>query len=319
MRILIAYGSKRGGTEGLAEVIAETLSYADHDVIVRDARKVEDIDPFDAVIVGGALYAFRWHRHARRFVQRHVEELRRVPVWFFSSGPLDDSATQGDIAPTPQVRRLMQGVHARGHSTFGGRLAPDAGGFIARKMVEGGHGGDFRDFDQARAFARDVARTLETVPEARVPMTRRVDPRSATVRRFAGALALFAGLSATLGGLELMIWPQGPSWAEWLNPSLLAHTPFTDFLIPGLLLFLLPGLGNLVAAVLLLRRHRFGDAFAIVGGMLLAGWLAGELALVQMPALSHVVYATVALATIATAFWHWSLRRTALRRRPVAA
>ena len=141
MRILVAYGSKRGGTRELAQVIAETLSHTDHDIVFRDARAVEDIDPYDAVIVGGALYAFRWHRHARRFVQRHVEELRRVPVWMFSSGPLDDSATQGEIPPTPQVRRLMQEVHARGHATFGGRLAPETTGFIARKMVEGGHGG----------------------------------------------------------------------------------------------------------------------------------------------------------------------------------
>ena len=42
------------------------------------------------MIVGGALYAFRWHKDARRFVKRHADELAGRPTYFFSSGPLDD-------------------------------------------------------------------------------------------------------------------------------------------------------------------------------------------------------------------------------------
>jgi len=41
---------------------------------------------YDAVVVAGALYMNRWHRHARRFVRGHTPALRGRPVWLVSSG-----------------------------------------------------------------------------------------------------------------------------------------------------------------------------------------------------------------------------------------
>ena len=136
MKILVTYGSKLGGTEGLAVMIGDALRRSGFDVDVEPAARVASIGGYDAVIVGGALYAGRWHRDAVRFVKRHKRQLRERPVWLFSSGPLDDSAETGDIAPVPQVRKLMPLIAPEGHETFGGRLAPDAPGFIARSMAK---------------------------------------------------------------------------------------------------------------------------------------------------------------------------------------
>ena len=124
MRVLITFASSRGGTQGLAEMVAEDLREEGFDVDVLPPRRLKRLDGYDAVIVGGALYASRWHREARRFVKRHTAELRRRLVYFFSSGPLDDSATGGDIPPVKGVKALMERVGARGHVTFGGRLLP---------------------------------------------------------------------------------------------------------------------------------------------------------------------------------------------------
>jgi menaquinone-dependent protoporphyrinogen oxidase len=66
----------------------------------------------DAVIVAGALYANRWHRDARRFVRRQADSLRTLPVWLVSSGPLDYSAAQREIAPTKQLVRLSDPIGA---------------------------------------------------------------------------------------------------------------------------------------------------------------------------------------------------------------
>ncbi len=35
------------------------------------AHSVTDVESYDAVVVGGGLYAGRWHKDARRFVRRH--------------------------------------------------------------------------------------------------------------------------------------------------------------------------------------------------------------------------------------------------------
>lgn len=158
MRVLVTWGSKRGGTEGIARTIGETLRSEGYDVELLPARRASKASGFDAVIVGGALYAFLWHADARRFVSRRANELRRVPVWFFSSGPLDDSADRQEIAPVRQVKLLMERVGALGHVTFGGRLSPDAKG--VPEAMRRQHSGDFRNEARIRAWSQQIARAL---------------------------------------------------------------------------------------------------------------------------------------------------------------
>lgn len=159
MRALVTFGSERGGTRGLAEMVADGLVDEGFDVDFRLPGQVTSFDGYDAVIVGGALYAMRWHKDARRLVRRHAGELRHRTVYFFSSGPLDDSAAARDIPPVGQVRKLMDLTGARGHKTFGGRLEPDARGFIASRMAKD-HAGDWRDAGQVRRWAAEIAADL---------------------------------------------------------------------------------------------------------------------------------------------------------------
>jgi menaquinone-dependent protoporphyrinogen oxidase len=80
-RVLVAYGSKRGGTAEIAEAIAAAMRERGLEVDCRHAAEVSDVGAYDAVIAGGALYMFRWVREARRFVARHAHALRGRPVW----------------------------------------------------------------------------------------------------------------------------------------------------------------------------------------------------------------------------------------------
>jgi menaquinone-dependent protoporphyrinogen oxidase len=165
MKVLVTYGSKREGTAGLAEMLAVDLRAHGFTVDVRDAAGEPPVTDYDAVVVGGALYAGRWHADARRFVKRNARELRRLPAFFFSSGPLDDSAATTDLPPTRQVRKLMQRVGAEEHHTFGGRLEVDASGFAAHAMAKD-HAGDWRDAAEVNHWAAHLATRLRdsTVP-----------------------------------------------------------------------------------------------------------------------------------------------------------
>ena len=131
MNILIVFGSKRGGTAGLARMLADALAQHGFNVTVYPARDVHEVAGCNAVIVAGALYMNRWHRDARRFIRRFDRALRTLPVWLVSSGPLDNSASEREIPPTSQVSKLAARVQASGHETFGGRLSPHATGFPA--------------------------------------------------------------------------------------------------------------------------------------------------------------------------------------------
>lgn len=159
MLVLVTWGSKRGGTEGIGRILAEELDKRGIEVVTAAAASVEALESFDAVIVGGALYANRWPSSVRRFVRKNVEQLRKVPVWFFSSGPLDDSADRRKLPPTPQVSVLAEWVGAKGHVTFGGRLLPDAKGFPASAMAKT-KSGDWRNPERIRAWADELASEL---------------------------------------------------------------------------------------------------------------------------------------------------------------
>ena len=166
-RALVVYGSKRGGTAGLAQMIGAELQRYGWEVVVQDAAEPADLRGLDLVLIGGALYLNRWHKAARSFARRREPALRTMPVWLFSSGPLDDSATSGDIAAVPQVQEIARRLEARGHMTFGGRLAADAKGLGARSLAKK-YAGDYRDPVQAAAWVHQIIHELTPVEPADV-------------------------------------------------------------------------------------------------------------------------------------------------------
>ena len=276
MNVLITHGSKAGGTAEIAERIGKSLRASGLEVDVKAAHDVRDLRKYDAVLVGGGLYAGRWFHEARKFVLRHANALRERNVWFFSSGPLDDSATNQDIPPTPQVAQLLAHVGGNGHVTFGGRLAPDARGFIASSMAKK-HAGDWRDTAQMETWATTVARQLASAP-ARAPR-----PRSAFAplpSRFAlVSMCLAAGLTAMGGGATLVARPDGSLTGASL--SLLEHSPFSNFLVPGLLLLIVVGAGNTWSALLHLRRSDLAPMISSITGMGLVVWILVEAAMIR--------------------------------------
>lgn len=157
MKILVAYGTKRGSTQGLSQMLANALVEQGADVVVQPADAVRDVDGYDAVVVGGSLYMGRWHRDSVRLVKRLTDELVGLPVWFFSSGPLGEGADEHpDLPPLDKVAALMDRVGARGHVTFGGALDADASGFVASKMAKT-MAGDWRDPEAIAAWADEIA------------------------------------------------------------------------------------------------------------------------------------------------------------------
>jgi menaquinone-dependent protoporphyrinogen oxidase len=160
MRVLVTYGSERGGTAGIAATVVAELGDHGIETVLAAAPDVTSVAGFDAVVVGGALYAGRWHKDARRLVERHAAALKGVPVWLFSSGPIGDMATkEPDAPPVPGVRTLIDLAGARGHVTFAGRLEEHPRGFVAR-MIARKWAGDWRDDAAIRRWAADVASEL---------------------------------------------------------------------------------------------------------------------------------------------------------------
>lgn len=160
--VLVTFGSKRGGTAEIAQWIGDALRAEQLTVEVKPAREVHSLSGYGAVIIGGALYYGRWHREARRFSRRFGSALRKMPVWLFGSGPLDDSANQPNpvkVFGANAVDKAATRLNAREHTVFGGRLTRDARGFPAAAMAKN-QAGDYRDRDRIQAWAKNIAAQL---------------------------------------------------------------------------------------------------------------------------------------------------------------
>ncbi|MER7246893.1 flavodoxin domain-containing protein [Kribbella sp. NPDC000426] len=160
-KVLVAYASKSGATAGIAEAIGTELRAHNHVVDVLDVNQVKDITPYDAVVLGSAIYIRRWRREAVRFLRHHVDELRARQVWLFHSGPVGPDKDEEQTMP-PAVRHLAHEIGATPAVTFPGSLDPDtAKGFLARHMATGDLAGDSRDWTVIRAWATDINAALE--------------------------------------------------------------------------------------------------------------------------------------------------------------
>ncbi len=170
MKVLVAHASKRGSTAEIAEAVADELRKGGLDADCRESGEVEELDGYDGVVLGSAVYAKRWRGDARHFLRRHRKALAQMPFWVFSSGPIGDPAEdKEDAAEWVEPKRVIAKVEelgARGHVVFGGRVPAEPKGPIEKAMVKNmpEEFRDRRDWDEIRAWARQVAGELGAVP-----------------------------------------------------------------------------------------------------------------------------------------------------------
>jgi menaquinone-dependent protoporphyrinogen oxidase len=167
MTVLVAYASKRGSTAEIAETVAATLRREGLKVCLEPAEQVKSLEPYEAVVLGSAVYMKRWRGDAKDFLKKHRKALRQMPFWVFSSGPVGDPANDdpGWMEPSPVVEKVEE-LGGRGHEVFGGCLPTEPRGTMERAMVAGvpREHRDRRDWAAIRTWAMRVASELVAVP-----------------------------------------------------------------------------------------------------------------------------------------------------------
>jgi menaquinone-dependent protoporphyrinogen oxidase len=164
MAVLVAYASRHASTRGIAERIGARLRELGHEVDVVPVDEVRDVEPYEGIVVGSAIYYGRWMQAATDFVQRNRAALAERPVWLFSSGPL---GVQPGEEPA-QVGELREVLRLRGHRVFCGSLDRGRLGFAERLVVRAVRApyGDFRRWDEIDAWAETIASQLGGRPSA---------------------------------------------------------------------------------------------------------------------------------------------------------
>jgi len=114
------------------------------------------------------------------------------------------------------------------------------------------------------------------------------------------ATLAFLGLTSLAGSIPMMADPSGS--ALNLPLSLLQHSPFRSYLIPGIILLVSNGLlALLVLWLAMMAKPRYGLWTAFQGCVLL-GWLVVECLMLRLVIWPHYLYGAVALVLVVSGF-----------------
>jgi menaquinone-dependent protoporphyrinogen oxidase len=177
--VLVAYASRHGFTQGIADRLAAALRASGRTVDERPVASVRDLAGYDAFVIGSAAYMGQWLRPATEFVERNRQALASRPLWLFSSGPLGTETTDA------KGRDLLKVTEPRQFAEFRGALNPRDlrvffGGLDASRLTlpmrlarsapaaqKAMPEGDFRDWPAIDAWGQEIARALSETPAER--------------------------------------------------------------------------------------------------------------------------------------------------------
>jgi menaquinone-dependent protoporphyrinogen oxidase len=168
MAVPVAYASKHGPAQGIAERIAAILRASGLEVDLAVAEGAGEPTGHDAFVIGSAVYASRWMGPASQFIRHNGALLTGRPVWLFSVGPVGRRIPLPAVLP-PVLAGLGDSTGAQDHHVFRGAI--DAGKLrgaehLIRLFLPEG---DFRDWPDIEAWATGIASELRRTRPPRAP------------------------------------------------------------------------------------------------------------------------------------------------------
>ena len=106
------------------------------------------------------------------------------------------------------------------------------------------------------------------------------------------ALHVFVGIGAIAGGAAAIISPEEPLG---ITVEALKNSPFSNYLIPGIILFTVIGLGNIFSAIMLRLKSRFQGYISSVFSWALVIWIVVQCIMLNIVAFLHILFFTIGL------------------------
>ena len=166
--ILVAYATRYGSTQEVAETVADTLRESGLKVDVQPAREVRTLADYRALVLGAPLYIGSWLKEAQRFLTQHQAALVGMPVAIFSLGPTRaDKGIEGVRASLDVQVGKYPWLKPIAVELFGGKYDPATlrfpdtmlKAFPASPLYQI-PASDLRDWEAIRAWARGLAGKL---------------------------------------------------------------------------------------------------------------------------------------------------------------
>ena len=116
------------------------------------------------------------------------------------------------------------------------------------------------------------------------------------LRVFTIVLLFLNGSSAIAGGIGLIGDPSGKALG-WTT-EMLQHTPFDDYLIPGIVLFIGNGLLSILIAALTIKKKKHYPLYIIFQGSFLCGWIIAQIVMIRVYHPLHLICMVIGLLLI---------------------
>ena len=139
--------------------------------------------------------------------------------------------------------------------------------------------------------------TLEPIPR----------PHRGLAAWIAIAALVLLGIGALAGGVALVVKPDGS--VMHMPLAYLDDSPFADYLLPGLILGGLFGVGSLVVAAMGMVRLRVAPFLAFVVGCGQMIWIAVQLTMIEEVSLHPTMFGVGLVIAVASVFWAWPMTR----------
>jgi menaquinone-dependent protoporphyrinogen oxidase len=166
IQVLVAYATKYGATAEIAEKIGHVVRQAGLRTDVLSTDRVSDLTPYNAVVLGSAVYAGQWRKETTTFLEANQKKLAERPVWLFSSGPTGEGdpvqLMKGWRFPEAQ-QSIADRIRPRDIAFFHGVLDMKKLNLAEKLIVKGLRApvGDFRDWDAITSWAETITDALK--------------------------------------------------------------------------------------------------------------------------------------------------------------
>jgi menaquinone-dependent protoporphyrinogen oxidase len=173
--ILVAYATRYGSTQEVAEAVAATLREHRLEVDLQPAKQVRTLDRYRAVVLGAPLYIGRWLKDAQRFLTLHRQALTERPTAIFTLGPTraGEQEWQSVRAELDQQLAQFPWLTPVAFELFGGKYDPARLRFpdslltlLPASPLHQMPASDVRDWNAIRAWADDLAAKLQPASAA---------------------------------------------------------------------------------------------------------------------------------------------------------
>jgi menaquinone-dependent protoporphyrinogen oxidase len=167
-KILVTYASQGGSTAGVAEAIGKTLASKGADVAILPVTDVDDLSPYQAIVIGSAVHSGKWMPEASAFVERHQNTLRRMPTAVFQVCMMLAARNEQYKSMVPDwFAPLRLQIHPVAEGSFAGALWPNQYAKFSEKLglriflaAIKLKAGDYRDWDAIRGWAERISPLL---------------------------------------------------------------------------------------------------------------------------------------------------------------